>query len=181
MKIKTKGTEGPNLSLASIKWVGFDVDGVMTDGGIYLGAGGEELKRFHSRDGHGLKMLARCGLKVFIVTGRSSPIVDYRAKDLGIEHVFQGARDKLAVWQEFLRREKIAPEECAFAGDDVVDLPILLRCGLSMAPSDACPQVLAAARFISPAPGGHGAVRQMAEFILMGRGLWTEALSHYTG
>ncbi|MDR2353413.1 MAG: hypothetical protein LBF22_09710, partial [Deltaproteobacteria bacterium] len=97
-----------------IKWIGFDVDGVMTDGGIYLGADGQELKRFNSRDGHALKLLVRSGIKVAIITGRKSPIVELRAQEVGITSIFQKASDKLQTYLEILEKEKIQPIETAF-------------------------------------------------------------------
>ncbi|MDR0548037.1 MAG: HAD hydrolase family protein [Deltaproteobacteria bacterium] len=167
------------INLLNLKWVGFDVDGVMTDGGIILNDLGEESKRFHSRDGHGLKMLARAGLSIGIITGRQSQVVALRAKELGLTDPRQGSTDKLATYLEILEEKGLKPEETAFAGDDLVDLPVLRRVGLAMAPADACPEALAAAHFVSKAKGGHGAVREMVEFILKGQGLWDDLLARY--
>jgi len=163
----------------AIKWIGIDVDGVMTDGGIYLNNQGQEFKRFHSRDGHALKLLIRTGLKAAIITGRQSEIVSFRAKELGLTEVYQGVSNKLTVYQEILKKHDLKPEETAFAGDDLVDLPIMCRCGLPMAPPDACPEALSLALFVSSAKAGHGAVRQMVEYILKGRGLWDELIRKY--
>jgi 3-deoxy-D-manno-octulosonate 8-phosphate phosphatase (KDO 8-P phosphatase) len=165
--------------LRAIKWVGFDVDGVMTDGGIIINDAGQEWKRFHSRDGHGLKMLIRAGLKVAIITGRTSQVVTARARDLGIEEVHQGVLDKLVAYEASLARWNLSPAETAFAGDDVVDLPILARCGLAMTPADACPEALAQAHLVVQANGGQGAVREMVEFILKGQGLWDDLVARY--
>jgi 3-deoxy-D-manno-octulosonate 8-phosphate phosphatase (KDO 8-P phosphatase) len=162
-----------------LKWVGFDVDGVMTDGGIFIGDSGVEYKRFHSRDGHGLKMLSRSGLEVGIITGRQSQVVARRALELGIADPRQGVKDKLAVYEAILKEKGLSPEQTAFAGDDVVDLPILRRCGLALAPADACPEVLAVAHFVAKSRGGHGAVREMVEFILKGQGLWDVLVAKY--
>ncbi|MDR1545456.1 MAG: hypothetical protein LBU12_01805 [Deltaproteobacteria bacterium] len=163
-----------------LKWVGFDVDGVMTDGGIYLDDDGRELKRFHSRDGHALKMLVRSGLvEVAIITGRRSGVVEKRCQELGLTEVHQGVLDKGAVYGLLLRERGLSPGETAFAGDDLVDLPIMLRCGLPMAPADACPEALAAARFVSQARAGHGAVREMVEFLLKSLGRWDEMVARY--
>jgi 3-deoxy-D-manno-octulosonate 8-phosphate phosphatase (KDO 8-P phosphatase) len=169
--------KGPVIS--RLRWVGFDVDGVMTDGGIIFNDQGQETKRFHSRDGHALKMLIRAGFKVAIITGRKSRVVELRAKDLGIEEVYQGVFDKLAAYNEVLVKHGLETFETAFAGDDVVDLPVLLRAGLAMAPADACAEALAAAHFVSPSKGGHGAVRDMAEYILKGQGRWDELIARY--
>ncbi|MDR1309977.1 MAG: HAD hydrolase family protein [Deltaproteobacteria bacterium] len=162
-----------------LKWVGFDVDGVMTDGGLYIDDHGLETKRFNSRDGHGLKMLLRGGLRVAIITGRRSGVVAHRANELGLTEVFQGVADKLEVYQGVLADGGLRPEETAFAGDDVVDLPVMARCGLSMAPADACAEVLSMAGFVAKAKAGHGAAREMAEHVLKGLGLWAGLFSRY--
>jgi 3-deoxy-D-manno-octulosonate 8-phosphate phosphatase (KDO 8-P phosphatase) len=168
-----------NPVATTIKWVGFDIDGVMTDGGIYLDNEGREFKRFHSRDGHALKLLVRTGIKVAIITGRQSEIVSIRAKELGLTEIYQGVKNKLTVYQEILKQHNLRPEETAFAGDDLVDLPILCRCGLPMSPADGCPEILSLALFVSSAKAGHGAVRQMVEYILKGQGLWDELIRKY--
>ncbi|MDR0620748.1 MAG: HAD hydrolase family protein, partial [Deltaproteobacteria bacterium] len=155
-----------------LKWIGFDVDGVMTDGGIILDDNGVESKRFNSRDGHGLKMLVRTGIRVAIITGRRSGVVERRAKEVGITEVHQKASDKLEVYERILKESHLLPEETAFAGDDIVDLPILTRCGLALAPADAVPEVLSRVHYVTSAKAGHGAVREMVEYILTGQGLW---------
>lgn len=171
--------KAPWTGFPPIKWVGFDVDGVMTDGGIHIADDGLETKRFHSRDGHALKMLSRTGIGVAIITGRESRVVSRRAEELGLTEVHQKVADKGAVWRAVMAERGLSPEQTAFAGDDLVDLPILLHCGLPMAPADACPEVLAAARFVSPSKGGHGAVREMIEHLLTGLGLWDDLVSKY--
>ena len=163
-----------------IKWVGFDVDGVMTDGGILIDDHGVETKRFHSRDGHALKMLVRAGIKVAIITGRQSGVVEHRAKELGIAEVHQKVLDKGEAYLNALAGHGLSPEESAFAGDDLVDLPIMIRCALPMAPADASPEALAVARFVSRAKGGHGAVREMVEHLLVGLGLWDDIIRKYS-
>ncbi len=166
-------------ALGEIKAVGFDVDGVLTDGRVIIHSDGSESKHFHSRDGHGLKLLRQAGLLLFIITGRRSSVVEIRARDLGIEEVHQKAVDKLAVFEDILARHGLEPRQTAFAGDDLIDLPILRRAGLAMAPADACPEVLAEADFVASAAGGHGAARQMAEYILKGQGRWPELMARY--
>jgi 3-deoxy-D-manno-octulosonate 8-phosphate phosphatase (KDO 8-P phosphatase) len=151
----------------------------MTDGGIILDDDGKESKRFNSRDGHGIKMLVRAGLRVAIITGRRSGVVEHRAREIGITEVHQKASDKLAVYERVLRDNGLKPEETAFAGDDIVDLPILIRCGLAMAPGDAVPEVLRRAHMVTQAKAGHGAVREMVEYVLSGLGLWEKALNPY--
>ncbi|MDR0882907.1 MAG: HAD hydrolase family protein [Candidatus Adiutrix sp.] len=165
--------------LSAIKLVGFDVDGVLTNGGITIQDDGQESKRFYSRDGLGLSILARSGLETVIITGRQSRVVEIRARDLGITEVHQQVKDKWPVFETILKQRGLEPGQAAFAGDDLIDLPILRRVGLALAPADACPEVLAAAHFVSSARAGQGAVRQMVEFILKGQGRWAEVLSHY--
>jgi len=168
---------GPDL--ASIKLVGLDVDGVLTDGRIIIDNEGRETKNFHSRDGLGLKILLRLGLEVVLITARSSRLLEIRARELGLTEVYQKVDDKWAVFEKVLKNKGLRPNEVAFAGDDLIDLPVLTRVGLALAPADAVPEVLAAAHFVAQAPGGRGAVRQMAEFILKGQDRWDEVLRFY--
>ncbi|GAB4228211.1 MAG: HAD hydrolase family protein [Deltaproteobacteria bacterium] len=156
-----------------------DVDGVLTDGGIVYDAAGVETKRFHVRDGHGIKMLQRAGIAVGIITGRTSRVVEIRARELGIDIVRQGAHDKVAAWREILDGAGLLPAETAYAGDDIVDLPLLRSVGFAAAPSDAEPYVLDAVHFVSSRPGGAGAVREIAEFLLRARGSWDAAAAKY--
>jgi 3-deoxy-D-manno-octulosonate 8-phosphate phosphatase (KDO 8-P phosphatase) len=165
--------------LDRIRWLGFDVDGVMTDGGIYLAADGTETKRFNSRDGHSIKLLVRSGIRLAIITGRKSRVVEVRAQELGITAIHQAASDKLAVYERILAEEGLSPDETAFAGDDMVDLPIMIRCGLAMCPSDAAPEVLSRSHFVARSGGGRGAVREMAEHLLRGKGLWDGIMAGY--
>ncbi|MDR2349655.1 MAG: HAD hydrolase family protein [Deltaproteobacteria bacterium] len=167
------------FAFSKIRWIGFDVDGVMTDGGIVLDDRGIESKRFNSRDGHGLKLLLRSGLLVSIITGRKSDVVERRAREIGIDSVRQGVIDKIVAYEEILKTLNLKPEETAFAGDDVVDLPIMTRCALPMAPADASPEALRIAKFVSSSRAGHGAVREMTEFILKGKGLWESIMKGY--
>ena len=167
------------LDLAAIKLVGFDVDGVLTDGRIIIDDEGRESKNFHSRDGLGLKILLRAGLEAVLITGRASRLLDIRARGLGLTEIYQGVEDKWTVLEEVLKKKGLSPREAAFAGDDLIDLPVMTRVALALAPADAAPDVLAAAHFVAPAPGGRGAVRQMVEFILKGQGRWDEVLRFY--
>ena len=171
--------ERPNtLTLAQrccrISLLVVDVDGVLTGGGIVYGSGGLEVKEFHVRDGSGLKMWHRAGKRSGIVTGRSSPVVAARAEELGVSFVEQGAADKLPAYRRILERAGTAPEAVCYVGDDVPDLPPLRGCGLAVAVADACPEVRAAAHFITRSPGGRGAVREAIELILRCQGLWKE-------
>ncbi|MDR1920863.1 MAG: HAD hydrolase family protein [Candidatus Adiutrix sp.] len=165
--------------LSAIKLVGFDVDGVLTDGRIIVHNDEGESKNFHSRDGLGLKILTRAGIEAVIITGRVSRVVEIRAADLGITEVHQKVMDKRTVFEAILKKRGLSWSEAAFAGDDLIDLPIMTRVGLAMAPADAAAEVLSRAHFIAPARGGHGAARQMAEFILKAQGRWDEVVNTY--
>ena len=170
-------SDAPGRSLFSkIKWFGFDVDGVMTDGGIILSADGGEAKRFHSRDGHGLKILAMLGIKTAIITGRRSGVVELRAKEVRITEVRQKVAEKLLAYREILEKEGLDPSETAFMGDDIVDLPILSRCALPVCPADACPEVKKECLYVTPSKAGRGAVREAVEFLLKGQGRWEQVV-----
>ncbi|UQZ87906.1 hypothetical protein C4J81_01195 [Deltaproteobacteria bacterium Smac51] len=165
--------------LSAIKILGLDVDGVLTDGRIIVHNDGGESKHFHSQDGLGLAILKRMGIEAVIITGRTSMIVEIRAKDLGITELHQKVGEKWPVFESILAQRGFSLQEAAFAGDDLIDLPIMSRVGLAMAPANARPEVLAIAHFVSQATGGHGAVRQMVEFILKGQGRWDEVVESY--
>lgn len=156
-----------------------DVDGVLSDGGIVYDGDGRESKRFHVRDGHGIKMLQGAGVEVGILSGRSSEAVSVRARELGISLVRQGAFDKVAVWREILDAKGILPEETAFVGDDIVDLPLLRKVGFSAAVADAEDYVASAADYVSARPGGQGAVREIIEFVLRASGAWEAVRARY--
>ena len=153
-----------------VRLVVFDVDGVLTDGRLWYGAGGEELKAFHAFDGHGVKLLLMGGLKTAILSGRDSQAVNERAKELGIEHVIQGADDKRKAFAALLRKLRMKSAVAAYMGDDVVDLPVLTRCGVACAPREAPQDVRHRVHFIPTAPAGHGAAREVCEFILEAQG-----------
>jgi 3-deoxy-D-manno-octulosonate 8-phosphate phosphatase (KDO 8-P phosphatase) len=156
-----------------------DVDGVLTDGGIVYDGDGREIKRFHVRDGHGIKMLQRAGVEVGIITGRTSEVVAVRARELGISLVRQGAWDKVDAWREILAEKGFLPAETAYVGDDIVDVPLMRQVGFSAAVADAESYVLEAADFVSTRPGGHGAVREIIEFVLRSSGAWERIASKY--
>jgi len=155
----------------------FDVDGVLTDGRLWYGPRGEELKVFHSLDGHGLKMLAQSGIPAALLSGRSSPAVALRAAELGIEHVLQGAQDKAASFAALLARLGLAPEQAGCMGDDVPDLPVLERCGFACAPRQAHERVRRAAHYVAAAPAGAGAAREVCEYLLRAQGKLDAALA----
>jgi 3-deoxy-D-manno-octulosonate 8-phosphate phosphatase (KDO 8-P phosphatase) len=156
-----------------------DVDGVLTDGGIVYDGGGREIKRFHVRDGHGIKMLQRAGVEVGIITGRTSEVVAFRARELGVSLVRQGTWDKVSAWREILAEKGFLPEETAYVGDDIVDVPLMRQVGFAAAVADAESYVLEAADFVSARPGGQGAVREIIEFVLRSSGAWEKIVSKY--
>lgn len=153
-----------------IKLVVFDVDGVLSDGRIIIGDDGQEYKAFHSRDGHGMKLLQYTGVEIAIITGRTSKTVEHRMNGLGITHVYQGKRVKLPVFEELIEKLGLSPEECAYVGDDWVDLAIMSRVGLAVAVQDADAVVKKHAHWITPSNGGHGAAREVCELIMEGQG-----------
>ena len=166
---------------AAIKLLLLDVDGVLTDGSIVYADDGTELKRFHVRDGSGLKFWQQGGNRAAIVSGRKSKAVDVRAAELGISPVLQGRGDKLPAFEEVLAQTGFRPEQVCAIGDDLPDLPVLRRCGLAVAVADACPELREAADYVTTAPGGRGAVREAIEWLLKLQGRWDEVLNHYRG
>lgn len=164
---------------AAIKLVIFDVDGVLTNGSLIYGDDGQEYKAFHSRDGHGMKMLQASGVDIGIITGRTSEVVKHRVKNLGIKHVFQGQIDKLPSFDKLRNTLKLSPEQVAYVGDDVVDLPIMLRVGLAIAVHDAHDVVKQHAHWITCHGGGQGAAREVCELIMDAQGSLEPALMKY--
>jgi len=144
----------------------FDVDGVMTDGTLYIGAQGEAFKAFNILDGHGVKMLQSAGIATAILSGRSSEAVSRRAAELAIVHVIQGASDKLASFDALLARLGVEPLACAFVGDDLPDLEVMRNCGLAVAVANSVEAVKGVAHYVTAAPGGRGAVREFCELVL---------------
>ena len=147
-----------------------DVDGVLTDGRIILDNQGNELKAFHVRDGHGIKLAQRAGIIIGIITGRKAEVVNVRAKELGITEVHQGALDKIRVYESVLQRYGLRDDEIAFVGDDIVDAAILKRAGLAAIVADSDPAVRTLADLVTKAAGGRGAVREVINFLLAARG-----------
>ena len=156
-----------------------DVVGVLTDGRLYFGPEGEALKTFNTLDGHGLKLLAASGVKIAIITGRSSEAVARRAANLGITRLKMGREDKFVALQELLAEEPIPLEAIACMGDDYPDLTIMLRVGLALAPPNACEEVKTRAHWISPRTGGEGAVRDACDLIMRAQGTYHSALAPY--
>jgi 3-deoxy-D-manno-octulosonate 8-phosphate phosphatase (KDO 8-P phosphatase) len=155
--------------LAKIALLILDVDGVLTDGRLYFSARGEALKVFHVRDGHGIKLLQGSGVEIAAVSGRRSAAVTQRMRELGVRHVVQGASDKVAVLMKLSRQLAIEPLACACIVDDTSDLPLMAAVGFAAAVADAHPLVVTAAHWVSAAPGGRGAVRELCDAILRAR------------
>jgi 3-deoxy-D-manno-octulosonate 8-phosphate phosphatase (KDO 8-P phosphatase) len=160
--------------LKHIELLLLDVDGVMTDGRIIWDANGTEIKFFNVKDGHGIKLVQRAGIQVGIITGRVSPVVDLRAKELGIEILYQGSLRKQESYDDIKQRTGLADHQIAYMGDDVIDVPVMRRVGFSATPADALPEVMKVADFVAQARGGWGAVRELCDLLLKGRGMWQE-------
>jgi 3-deoxy-D-manno-octulosonate 8-phosphate phosphatase (KDO 8-P phosphatase) len=156
-------------SAASIRLLVLDVDGVMTDGRLYFGPRGEALKLFHVRDGYGIQQLDRAGICVSVISGRRSKMVEVRCRELGVEHVIQGTADKVAAFQKLRTRLKVDPSACACVGDDSLDVPLMKKVGLAFAVADAHRDALRAAHVVTSLPGGHGAVREVCDYLLDAR------------
>lgn len=164
---------------ARIKLVAFDIDGVMTDGGLHYTDDGGELKTFNVQDGLGIKFMQRLGFELAIVTGRTSGVVAARAADLGIEHVYQGVANKRVAVAGLLEKLGLTWLDCAFMGDDVIDLPAMTQCGFAIAPANARTIVKQHAHAVTDAAGGQGAVREAIEFILSAQGKLEAAFAPY--
>ncbi len=164
--------------LQKIKMLIMDVDGVMTDGGIILGVK-EELKKFNVQDGSATKYLHRQGIMTAIISGRKSAVVERRAEELGITEVHQYALKKLPVFNSLLKKYGLSPEEVAYVGDDLPDLPLLKRVGVAFAVANAVEEVKAVAHYITIASGGNGAIREIAELILKAQNKWSLVVNPY--
>jgi 3-deoxy-D-manno-octulosonate 8-phosphate phosphatase (KDO 8-P phosphatase) len=164
---------------AKVRLMIFDVDGILTDGGLHYGPDGEVVKRFNVLDGHGIKLLQASGVATAIVSARKSDTVARRAADLGILHLRQGVHDKRAVFEQLLAQTGIEASACGFIGDDVIDLPVLLRAGFAASVPGGHPEVRARVHYVTQAAGGHGAVRELCDFLLRAQGNYEAALAPY--
>ena len=173
-----KATANVSQRAKSIRLALFDVDGVLTDGNIYIDANGTELKVFNIHDGHGIRLLQHHGIDVGVITGRQTKALEYRMQDLGIKHVYQGCKDKFSVYQELLSELNLHEQQIAFVGDDIVDLQIMSRCGLAVAVANAHAFVKKHSHWQTTAAGGHGAVREVCELLLDAQGLLDSALRY---
>jgi len=163
----------------SIRIVIFDVDGVLTDGTLYLTDGGEEIKAFNSRDGHGMKMLKASGVELAIITARESRSVKLRAENLNITLLYQGEKNKLKVFESLVTKLKIDMSSCAYVGDDLIDLPVMTRCGLSICVPSSPVLVKKHAHYVTNSEGGQGAVREVCEMIMRSQGTLDTQLDKY--
>ena len=164
---------------ARIKLLLMDCDGVLTDGRITLLENGDEEKSFHTRDGHGIVLLHRAGLRSGIISGRTSSLVERRARELGMHYVRQGTWDKIKDLEELLKESGLAANEVAFIGDDVTDIPLMQRSELAVAVADAAAETSAVAHYVTGLPGGFGAVREVCELILKAQGRWSDLMRKY--
>jgi 3-deoxy-D-manno-octulosonate 8-phosphate phosphatase (KDO 8-P phosphatase) len=164
-----------------IKLIIFDVDGVLTNGNLFLGDDGQEYKAFNSRDGHGMKMLQSTGVEIAIITGRTSTVVELRMASLGIEHVYQGQLDKIAAYEEVITKLGVDDQTVAYVGDDVVDIPVMRRVGLAVAVQDAHPVVVQHSHWQTPSAGGQGAARDVCELIMEAQGNLDKVMGKYVG
>ena len=166
--------------LKNIKLLLLDVDGVLTDGGIIYTDSGEQVKKFNSRDGLGIRLLQDAGIQVGIVTGRASQVLRHRCENLGIDLLFDGIVDKASVLQEIREKTRIEPSDMAFVGDDLVDLPLFARVGVSIAVGDGHAVVKQKADWVTEASGGSGAVREVCDEILKSKGLFDQIVERMT-
>lgn len=162
-----------------VRMLVMDVDGVLTDGKLYYNAHGEESKAFYVQDGLGLKLLQGTGVRLAIISGRADRCVEHRARALGIDYYFAGIKDKAEALAALAEQSGIAPSACAFVGDDLIDLPALRRVGLPIAVPAASPLVQQHVRYVTGAPGGAGALREVCELIMQAQGSWDAAIGKY--
>ncbi|MEG6216076.1 3-deoxy-manno-octulosonate-8-phosphatase KdsC [Enterobacter quasihormaechei] len=159
----------------TIRLLILDVDGVLSDGLIYMGNNGEELKAFNVRDGYGIRCALTSGIEVAIITGRKAKLVEDRCETLGITHLYQGQSDKMVAFRDLLEKLAIAPENVAYVGDDLIDWPVMAEVGLSIAVADAHPLLIPRADYVTHIHGGRGAVREVCDLLLLAQGKLDEA------
>lgn len=164
---------------ARVKLMIFDVDGILTDGSLHYGSDGESIKTFNVLDGHGIKLLQQSGVMTAIISARKSLIVARRATDLGIQHLFQGVHDKRSAFELLLADTRIDADACGFIGDDVIDLPILLRVGFAASVPNAHAEVKSRVHYVTQASGGRGAARELCDYILRAQGNYEAVLAPY--
>jgi len=165
---------------AKIRLLILDVDGVLTDGSIILDNNNNEYKSFHVRDGHGIKMLLKAGIKVALITGRYSIVVERRAMELGVKDVFQRCFDKRLAYGILAEKYSLSDSEIAYVGDDIVDIPVLKRCSLPVTVADADDEVKPFVKMVTKKQGGRGAVREVCDLLIKANGLWKDILDEYS-
>jgi len=168
-----------NRRAQRIKLLLMDCDGVLTDGRLTLLSDGDEQKTFHARDGHGIKLCERFGLRTGIISGRTSGAVERRARELGMTFARQNEKDKIIAFEEMLAQAGVSAGECAFIGDDLPDIPVMLRVGFAVAVADAVGETKQAAHYVTQLKGGRGAVREVVDLILKAQGRWEELMKRY--
>jgi 3-deoxy-D-manno-octulosonate 8-phosphate phosphatase (KDO 8-P phosphatase) len=173
-------TQDINARAKRIKLLLMDCDGVLTDGQLELLENGDEQKTFHARDGQGISLFHRAGLKTGIISGRRSSAVDRRAQDLKMAYVRQYAKDKVPALEEILAQARVSADECGYIGDDVGDIPVMRRVGLAVAVADAVEETKQAAHYITALKGGRGAVREVTDLILKAQGRWEELMERFS-
>jgi len=185
MKQGSRGEAEFDLDLVrraqAIEWLLLDVDGVLTDGLLFYSGRGEMFKAFHVRDGLAIRLAREAGLQVGLLSGRRSAALVRRATELSLDAQLLGREDKERALRSFLAQNRLRPARVAYVGDDLQDLPAIVLCGLTFAPADAVPEVRAAVDRVVNAPGGHGAVREVVEWLLRARGSWESLTSRWTG
>jgi 3-deoxy-D-manno-octulosonate 8-phosphate phosphatase (KDO 8-P phosphatase) len=164
---------------STIRLVVFDVDGVLTDGSLYLGDGGEEYKAFYSRDGLGMDILQKTGVQIGIITGRTSQVVQYRMQSLGIKQIMQGVTDKLPAFMQMCQELALETTQVAYVGDDLIDIPVLKCAGLAIAVADAHPSIFPYVHWRTEANGGRGAAREVCELIMRAQGTLNAQLQRF--
>ena len=167
------------IDLTKIQLLALDVDGVLTDGTLVINADGSESKFFNSLDGHGIKMWQRAGLKIALISGRASAPTELRAEQLEIEYVFQDCHNKLPVLEQIADKLDLSPENMAFVGDDLTDMPVIRYAGFGVAVANAVDEVKQCADYVTTRPGGSGAVREVIEYVLKNSGRWQELMRRY--
>ena len=167
------------MSIPTIQLLVLDVDGVLTDGGIIRDDAGQQIKRFHVRDGAGIVLWRRLGKDAAIITGKESNVVAHRAEELGIENLYQNIGNKLEAYDQLKDELGVKDEQIAYIGDDLPDLPVMRRVGVPIAVADAVEEVRAVAKYVTKFPGGYGAVRDAIEFLCKEMGLWQQVLDRY--
>jgi len=165
--------------LDAIDFLVLDVDGVLTDGRIVYDSRGGEIKFYHTLDGQGIRYWLRAGHEAAILSGRSSPAIRQRAKEVGIQAIYEGAKDKLPVFEKMLKRFKRTPDRVCYIGDDLVDIPSMSYAGLAVAVANAADEVKRVAHYVTRRPGGSGAVREAIELVLKHQGRWAPLMDRY--